>query len=487
MKHHEPSQAIDEHMRPAFSLQLDRAAKTSLAEQIHHGIGTAIHSGVLRPGARLPSWQTLATQLGVARGTVREAYERLVDAQMIVSAGSAGTHVAARPLKRRKEELPAFDESDLLAMRRSPDGAASIFQIGVPAPDAFPGKLIARLRARAVREEATAAPLYPETSGDFALRREIAAHMAIARGIDCSVEQIIVTSGFAAALALTMHVLRAGGQTAWVEDPGFPYAREAMRIAGVRAVPVPVDGEGMDVESGIRLAPWATLAIVTPGQQAPLGPTLSLSRRLQLIEWASRSSAWIIEDDYLGELQLSGRAAPALASLDPEGRVIHVSSFSKTISPTLRLGFIVVPPPLVSAFTEAAHYMLPAPGPAVQRAISAFMREGHYLRHLRRMKRLYASRRSVLVAALNARGFSVRPAGLSVLVDLPASASDTAIVRAALSSGIAPAPLSVWYASPDSAKPGLLLGVSTASPERVEAACDRLRQVVDSVHGRSPI
>jgi GntR family transcriptional regulator/MocR family aminotransferase len=486
LTHDEPSHPGHERMRPAFSFQLDRTAKTSLVEQIRQGIGAAIQSGVLTPGARLPSWQALAVQLGVARGTVREAYDRLVDAQMIVSSGSAGTHVAARPTKRRQDVAPVAGDSDLLAMLRSSDGTYGTFQVGVPAPDAFPAKLIARLRARAIREEASAAPLYPETHGELVLRRQIAAHVAIARGIDCSAEQIVITSGFAAALGLIMHVLRACGQTAWVEDPGFPHARQAMRVAGVSTVAVPVDGEGIHVESGMRLAPSAALAIVTPGQQAPLGPTLSLSRRLQLIDWASRGGAWIIEDDYLGELQLNGRAAPALASLDPEGRVIHVGSFSKTISPTLRLGFVVVPQPLVLSFAEAAHNLLPAPGPAVQRATAEFMKEGHYLRHLRRMKRLYACRRDALIAALAARGFEGSPAGLSVLVDLPAQADDTGIVRSALACGIAPAPLSVWYASADRARPGLLLGVSTACDDRVDAACDRLREAVDTAAACSP-
>jgi GntR family transcriptional regulator/MocR family aminotransferase len=485
LTHHEPSHPQDERMRPAIPLQLDRTAKTSLVEQIRQGIGAAIQSGVLVPGARLPSWQALAAQLGVARGTVREAYDRLADAQMIVSLGSAGTHVAARPTKRRQDAAPVANESDLLAMLRSSDGSCGTFQVGVPAPDAFPAKLIARLRGRAVRVEASSAPLYPETGGETMLRRQIAAHVAIARGIDCSAGQIVITSGFAGALGLVMHVLRACGQTAWVEDPGFPHARQAMRIAGVTIVPVPVDGEGIDVERGMCLAPSAALAIVTPGQQAPLGPTLSLSRRLQLIEWASRGGTWIIEDDYLGELQLNGRAAPALASLDPEGRVIHIGSFSKTISPTLRLGFIIVPLPLVRSFAEAAHYLLPAPGPALQLAIAEFMRGGHYLRHLRRMKRLYAARRDALIASLTGRGFQCRPAGLSVLVDLPGHADDTAIVRAALASGIAPAPLSVWYASPERARPGLLLGVSTACDDRVEAACNLLRKVVDAVAARS--
>jgi GntR family transcriptional regulator/MocR family aminotransferase len=474
-------------MRPAFTLQLDRTAKTSLVEQIRHGIGTAIQGGVLSPGARLPSWKALAAQLGVARGTVREAYERLVDAQLIVSAGSAGTHVAARPAKRQAEEPPVVEQADVdpLAMRRNADGAPTIFQLGVPAADAFPSQVFARLRAATARAEAVAPPMYPDPRGDLALRREIAAHVAISRGVDCSVAQIFVTSGFGGALSLIMHVLRASGRTAWVEDPGFPYARQAMRIAGITTVAVPVDREGIDVDAGVRLAPQATLAVVTPGQQAPLGPTLSLERRLRLIDWATHAGGWIIEDDYLGELQLSGRAAPALASLDPGGRVIHVGSFSKTISPSMRLGFLVAPPPLLAVFAEAASCLSPAPGTAVQRATAAFMADGHYLRHLRRMKRLYAGRRDVLIESLKARGLNGQPAALAVLVDLPGNMDDNAVVRAAVTLGLAPTPLSVWYVSPERTRPGLLLGVSTARSDTVDAACERLRAAVDSVCGAS--
>jgi GntR family transcriptional regulator/MocR family aminotransferase len=474
-------------MRPAFSLQLNRTAKTSLVEQIRHGIGTAIHGGVLRPGARLPSWQVLATQLGVARGTVRKAYERLVDARMIVSSGSAGTHVAAMPAKQRKEDTLGADETDGLDVRHRHAEGPAIFQMGVPAPDAFATQVFARLRAATAREEAVGSPMYPDGRGELALRREIAAHVAISRGMDCSVEQIFVTSGFGGALSLIMHVLRACGRTAWVEDPGFPYSRQAMRIAGVTTVPVPVDREGIDVDAGIQLAPQATLAMVTPAQQAPLGPALSHARRLHLIDWATSSGAWIIENDYLGDLQLSGRAAPALASLDPGGRIIHVGSFSRTISPSLRLGFIVAPAPLVPAFAEAATCLVPAPGTAVQRATAAFMGDGHYLRHLHRMKRLYAGRRDTLIDSLKARGIDGEPAGLAVLVHLPASADDTAIVRAAAAYGIAPAPLSAWFASQDRARPGMLLGVANASGEKVDAACDRLRQAVDSVCGTSAV
>ena len=301
-------------MTPVLDLQLDRTTKTPLTDQIRNGITTAISAGVLAPGARLPSWRDLAAQLGVSRGTVRAAYERLLDAQLIVSS------------------------------------------------------------------------------------------------------RIVITAGFRGALGLALRVLALEGKSAWIEDPCFPLSRRALQIAQMSTVPVPVDAEGMDVAYGIEHASDAALAVVTAGQQAPLGTTLSLARRLRLLEWAAQAGAWIIEDDYLGELQLRGRAAPALASLDRAGRVIHIGSFSKTINPSLRLGFIVVPPALAQQFVEAATCVAPAPGPAVQLATAEFMRDGHYMRHLRRMKRVYATRRDALSACLESHGLSARLAGLAMLL-----------------------------------------------------------------------
>src|SRR6185437_6908858 len=192
--------------------------------------------------------------------------------------------------------------------------------------------------------------------------------------------------------------------------------------------------------------------VVTPGQQAPLGMTMSLPRRLALLAWARRSDAWIIEDDYLSELQLEGRAAPALASLDHGGRVLHIGSFSKTISPALRLGFMVVPPELGHRFGERAACLAPAPAPAVQRAVAELLREGHYLRHLRRMKRLYAARREMLLRWLREMASDKikqqASAGLAVVISLPKSASDVDIASRALQFGLAPAPLSPWYMQP---------------------------------------
>lgn len=251
-----------------------------------------------------------------------------------------------------------------------------------------------------------------------------------------------------------------------------------MSIAQLTTVPVPVDDEGINVSYGETHAPDAALALVTAGQQAPLGPTLSLVRRVQLLEWAARTQAWIIEDDYLGELQLKRRAAPALASQDRSGRVIHIGSFSKTISPTLRLGFVVVPPALVSRFDEAVACLSSAPGPAVQMATAEFMRDGHYMRHLRRMKRIYAARSHALLAELESREFEAYPAGLAVVVRLPDDADDKRIAREAYAYGIAPAPLSGWYCSAATQRSGLLLGVAMAIEQQIPAACNRLHHLI---------
>jgi len=260
-------------------------------------------------------------------------------------------------------------------------------------------------------------------------------------------------------------------------DPGFPLTRTALSLAGMTVAPVPVDAEGLNVAAGVRSAAEAALAIVTPGQQAPLGMTMSLSRRLELLAWARTNGAWIIEDDYLSELQLKGRAAPAIASLDHGGRVLHIGTFSKTISPALRLGFLVVPPELARRFGDLAACLAPAPNAAVQRAVADFLREGHYLRHLRRMKRHYAARRELLLRCLREVASNAlrveATAGLAVVTLLPNSASDVDAALRALQFGLAPAPLSPWYAQ-SAARKGLLLGVTNLNERRLAADCQRL-------------
>lgn len=460
-------------------LKLDRTVKIPLAEQIRRGVTTAIEGGVLEPGARLPSWQDLAAQLGVARGTVRTAYEKLAAAQLIEASRATGTRVAQRPRAIVKREPPP-DAGSFMEIYKEMTQGPALFQMGVPATETFPATLFARIRANAVRAEASSPPIYPDPSGELELRREIAGYLAVARGINCSPSQVIITGGFSAGLGLTLSVLGLGGHAVWVENPGFPFARKGLELAGLSLAPIPVDADGIDIDHGLRHHPDAKLVVVTPGQQAPLGPTLSLRRRLRLLEWAAANQVWVIEDDYLSELQLAGRAAPALASLDRDGRVIHIGSFSKTISPTIRLGFLVAPVELISRFAEVAACLAPPPGPALQLATAEFMHEGHYMRHLRRTKRAYAAKRQALLDCLQASvdANCIAAPGLVVLLKLPRGTPDLAVIRELSAFGMSPAALSAWYVSADSAESGLLLGVATAPTKSLARSCDRLFEVI---------
>jgi GntR family transcriptional regulator / MocR family aminotransferase len=462
-----------------LSIQLDRARRTPLATQIYSAIRDGIENGRLAPGARLPSWQDLAAQLGVSRGTVRVAYERLIAEQFAIGLGAAGTRVAER---QSGSSIPDWSpEAPLLPDLFYEFGNAPLaFQMGVPAQDAFPFKLWSRIVTRETRRVAAAPVTYPDPRGDPELRKEVAAYLGLARGLQCNPSQVLITGGFSGALGLAIRGLQLGRMGAWIEDPGFPLTRTALGLAGMAVTAVPVDAEGLDVAAGVRTAAAAKLAVVTPGQQAPLGMTMSQARRLALLDWARCNDTWIIEDDYLSELQLKGRAAPALASLDHGGRVLHIGSFSKTISPALRLGFIVVPPELGRRFADLAASLAPAPAAGVQRAVAEFMREGHYLRHLRRMKRLYAARREALLRCLGKMApDSIKvqaTAGLAVVILLPKSASDVDIASRALEFGLAPRPMSAWYTQPPRQQ-GLLLCVTNLNERRLPADCRRLLEL----------
>jgi GntR family transcriptional regulator/MocR family aminotransferase len=456
-----------------LELELDRRAPTSLSDQIGDGLRTAIRDGRLTAGTRLPSWRDLASQLGVARGTVRVAYERLVDEQLLITAGAAGTRVTqALPVTSASSATPHAAPAQPLAPFPSASAQPLVFRMALPPQDVFPAKVWSRIMGRAARSITELA--YPEPAGEMALRGEIAAYLAIARGLACSPAQVFVTHGYAAALALACQGLHLHGGTAWVEDPGYPMGRQALRSLGLALAPVPVDAQGFDTARAISVAPRATLAIVTAGQQAPLGVTLSLQRRHALLAWAARTQGWIVEDDYLGELQLSGRAAPSLASLGAGDRVLHIGTFSKTMGPAVRVGFLVVPPGLASRFAATAYALRPAPAPFVQKAMAEFMQDGHYLRHLRRTRRVTALRRDAVIAALSRLQCEHRAAGLSVLLRVPEGVSDEAVAEQATQLGLAPTPLSPWYAAPTPAQAGLLLGVTNVPEARAEDLCRRL-------------
>lgn len=474
-----------------LAIDLDRAGPAPLSEQICGGLRAAILDGRIAGGSRLPSIRDLAVQLGVARGTVQAAYERLADEQLVLPAGAAGTRVArARAAAAASAPIEIRRPMGGIEYRFSTPPLP--FQMGAPAQDAFPAKLWARIRSRALRDDAMAPTSYPDPRGQPALRARIAGHLAIARGIRCTPDQIIVTGGFRSGLAMAVRALGLDGRPAWMEEPGFPVTRRGLQLAGLHPVPVPVDGQGIDVGRGIALAPDAALAVVTPGQQAPTGVTLSPDRRRALLRWAAEAGSWIVEDDFLSELQLEGRAAPALAAEDPEGRVIHIGSFSKTLSPALGLGFLVAPLALAERFGEIVTCLAPAPSPTAQAAVATFLAEGHYLRHLRHMKRLYAARRDALRACLGAMAGQGTTSGLALLLRLPPGSDDVAIARLAFDRGLAPMALSPWFADPAARWPGLLLSVTNLRDGQPETAWARLRPLIDGgahtscVHRPSP-
>lgn len=469
----------DPNTPAALSIQVDRATAVPIGDQIHASLRQAIVDGRLATGQRLPSGRDLAVQLGVARGTIRAAYDRLIAEGLVFGAGPAGTRVCARlPARLVDDEAPL--DGPLAGFTRPYSSAPLPFQMGVPAHDAFPAKLWARMRARAVRADSIAYTAYADPRGEPALRTQIASHLAVSRRMQCHPDQVIVTSGYRQGLMLALTALRAHGRKAWIEEPGYPLGRRALELAGAVIEPVPVDAEGLRVEEGIASAPDALLALVTPGQHAPLGVTLSPPRRQALLDWAAARGAWIIEDDYLGELQLDGRAAPALAAGEGAERVIHIGAFSKTISPALGLGFVVAPRSVAERLVEVAAVLAPAPNRTTQLAVTEFLADGHFLRHLRQMKALYAERRRLALSHVSEFLPGTLAAGLGVIAPLPQAADDNAVVGIARARGLAPSALSAWYLRRDQAQRGLLLSVTNLHQNNIDAACAMLASIVAS-------
>ncbi|ANN65098.1 PLP-dependent aminotransferase family protein [Bordetella bronchialis] len=463
----------------ALSIRLDRATAVPIGDQIHASLRQAILDGRLAPGQRLPSGRDLAAQLGVARGTIRVAYDRLTAENLVFGAGPAGTRICARlPASPADDQAPL--DRPLAGFTRPYSSAPLPFQMGVPAHDAFPAKLWARMRTRSVRADAITYTTYADPRGEPALRALIASHLAVSRRMQCHPDQVIVTSGYRHGLMLALTALRAHGRKAWIEEPGYPLGRRALELTGAEIEPVPVDAQGLRVEVGIARAPDALLALVTPGQHAPLGVSLSPARRHALLGWAEERNAWIIEDDYLGELQLDGRAAPALAAGDGAERVIHIGAFSKTISPALGLGFVVAPRSLAERLVEVAAVLAPAPNRTTQLAVTEFLADGHFLRHLRQMKILYAERRGMALARVSAFLPGTLPAGLGVIAPLPRNADDSAVVAIARTRGLAPAALSAWYLRRTQTQRGLLLSATNLRPDNIDAACETLARIVAS-------
>lgn len=460
-------------------MTLLRHSGRSLSDQIREEFAQAIGEGRMSPGSRVPSCRDLAAQLGVARGTVRAAYDMLVDSQLLVAKGAAGTWVSDIPQPQaRNDGQEATAIAPLAAIVHAFDRPPLTFQMGVPADDAFPAKVWSRILTRHAREMVSKPIGYSDPRGSRALRQQLVSYLSMARGMRCQESQVIITNGYAGALGLICLALGLRGQRVWTEDPGYLLARRALEMAGVEAVAIPVDEQGLCVEEGMRLAADAAAVLVTPGQQAPLGMTLSLERRAALLAWAERRAGWIIEDDYLGELQLQGRAAPALAALDG-GRVLHIGTFSKNLSPSLRLGYLVVPAAQAAHFGEAAALLAPASSFVLHNAVAEFLHEGHFMRHLRRMKRLYSERLLAMLAALHPFFPQASRAALAVIIVLPAGTQDTRIAQKALAYGMAPTPLSVWYQDEKRCRCGLVLSVTNMPSGGFVKSAQRLKALVD--------
>ncbi|MGO4714787.1 MocR-like pyridoxine biosynthesis transcription factor PdxR [Bradyrhizobium sp. 2TAF24] len=465
------------------ALNLDRDQSAPLYRQIHDSIRMAIESGQLRPGDRLPSARSLAAQLHAARGTIDTAYALLSGEGYIISRGPRGTIVSpelapSTPAPRRRPARPA---------RAAALPAVRPLEMGLPALDAFPRKLWSRLVARQARMTSPASLAYPDPAGFGPLREAIAGYLATSRGIACTASQVIVCAGYQGGVGLIARVLLRPGDQAWFEDPGYLRARRALEHAGARLVPVPVDAAGLDVAAGRRRAPRARFAVVTPSHHSPLGVSLSLPRRQALLAWAETAGAFVIEDDYDSEFRYSGRPLPALKSLDRGERVLYVGSFSKTLFPSLRLGYLVVPDGLVEAFATACR-LFGTGLPALEQAVVAnFIAQGHFARHLRRMRGLYGARRDALAEAL-ARTFGAalridhHAGGMHLVARLPAGADDVALAQAAAAHGLAPGALRDC-AIEVACDPALLLSFTNVAERDAPRIARRLREALPGIAG----
>ncbi len=356
------------------------------------------------------------------------------------------------------------------------------FRFGIPALMNFPYKLWTRLVVRQARRLPASAFTYQHAAGYLPLREAIAAHAVASRGVHCSPEQIIIVPGAQGGLDLVTRLLINAGDPVWMEDPGYLKARGAFLGSGAKIIPVPVDQEGIVVEVGIDRAPQARLAYLTPSHQFPLGVTLSLPRRLALLDWAKHANAFLIEDDYDSEYHYTERPLPALQGLDSAGRVIYIGTFSKVLFPALRLGYLILPPSLVEAFQTVRNLIDLHPPILEQAVLTDFIVDGHLARHLRRMRRLYAERRSTLLEAAQELPLEIRSAeaGMHCVGWLPAGMDERSLVRAAASREVDLVPVANFSIEPMERK-GVLLGYSEYTVEQIREGMRRLAEAMRSL------
>ena len=473
-------------------ITVDRRISQSLHRQIYASLRAAIVDGRLRPGQRIPSTRVLASEIGVSRLTVLNAYAQLLAEGYLQSRVGAGTVVSdALP-----EQLTASTGTKIPPARSGPRPVASRcsllprredfpwmvhhgpFRVGEVAFDQFPIQIWSAIVARRSRSSSLQSAHYGDLLGQKGLRQAIADYLKIARAVRCEPEQVLIVNGSQQALDLTVRVLLNSDDSVWIEDPSYRLARDVFALNGCRLVPVPVDREGMDVSAGIRACPKARAAFVTPSHQFPMGVTMSASRRLQLLEWAQNSGAWIIEDDYDSEYRYESLPITALQGLDTNSRVIYIGTFSKVLFPSLRLGYLVVPPDLVDRFLVMRRVMDLGQPTSTQEVLAEFIGEGHFARHIRRMREHYGELRHSLAYNLHSVfGHILQPmgdeAGMHLTVMLPHGYQDEAISRMGVRQNLSLWPLSRLYLGEP--HHGLILGFGGCSLRGLPAAVRQLQ------------
>ena len=448
----------------------DQTRQSAVFDHLRNSILT----GALPSGGRLPPSRSLAVELGVARQTIVLAYERLAAEGYVRGRTGSGTYVAtdlpdqapapaappvqaAAALSARGARLAAVPVS---ASARDP-ALGLLLAGGLPAPDLFPVKAWARCASRVMRPLSGELSSYPPPQGLLVLREQIAAHLAATRGLVADPGCIVVTSGTQQALRIAADLLLDPGDPVWVEDPGYVAGRGALLAAGADPRPIPSDAEGIDVAAGVRIAANARLALVAPSHATPLGGALPIGRRLALLEWARRGAAWVLEDDCDSEFRWEGKPLPPLATLDKAGQVIYCGTFSKTLAPTLRIGFAIVPPPLVAAFVRLRTLSDRGTDGFTQATLAEFMRLGLLAPHIRKMRTEYARRRDALLEAM---GRVVRhatalaaPGGLHMVARLDDGVDEAGAVRACRMRELAVSPLRAYFAG-EARMNGLVIG-----------------------------
>jgi GntR family transcriptional regulator/MocR family aminotransferase len=477
-------------------IRIEPASRQTLQDQIYSCIRRSIDEGLIRADARLPSTRALAMDLGVSRTTVLLAFEQLKAEGYLVPKPGSGIYIAkelpngrlepraSHAGPRVKHPLLSARGRSLAAARtgdRRTRQAPRAFRLGTPAVDLFPLRLWSQIARQCVRALSPKHLDYSPLTGLMRLREAIAEQVR-ARGTSCDPQQVLVVAGAQRGIDLVFHLLLDVGDRVWIEEPGYPGAHGALLSAGARAVCRPVDEQGMTIDerSGER---DAHVAYVTPSHQFPLGVPMSLTRRHSLLAWASDSLAWILEDDYDCIFRYDAQPLPCLHALDPDGRVIYVGSFSKTLFPALRLGFLIVPSDLIDSFARARFSSDVHPPLLEQRILAEFMTRGHYARHIRRMQAEYAERLHALRAAVARTGapLRLRPvhSGLHAVADLEGVDAERVFVEAN-ARNIEVTPLSTYYYGTGPMQNAILLGFGACPPAAIRAGMWQLAAAIDA-------